>query len=257
MATKNGIAKVWNPYLWQDGTYHSSPEWILTWSDEFDGPAGDPPNSANWDYEIGMVRNSELQYYTNRTENARLSGSGTLIIEARVESYLGASYTSASLITKNKQEFLYGRIEARVKLPAVTGAWPAFWTQGISGSWPARGEIDIMEYVGKEPNNVYVGTVHASAGSNGAVAQSISTPTGWHVFALEWFADRLDFYFDSTKVRTYNNAGTGTAQWPFDALQYLLLNLAVGGSWGGPTVNDAAFPIQYEIDYVRRYQQAS
>jgi beta-glucanase (GH16 family) len=225
--------------------------WQLAWSDEFNGSGS--PNSSDWGYEIGQIRNGEPQYFTSRVENVRQEN-GALIIEGRKESYNGASYTSASVLTQGKRSFLYGRIEVRAKLPAGRGPWPAIWMQGTSGSWPARGEIDIMENVGFEPT-----VTHSNVWTpNFQSAQYFSTnPVGditqWHIYALEWYVDRLDFFVDGVKVNTFPNLG-GTSNWPFSQPQYLILGMAIGGSWGGQQgIDDSIFPAQYSIDYVRYY----
>ncbi len=227
--------------------------WQLVWSDEFNGSGA--LSSTDGDYEGGFIRNEEAQYHQSGTSNATQTG-GSLVIEARVESVGGGSYTSASVITKNKRTFLYGRIEVRAKLPVGNGTWPAIWLQGTSGSWPARGEIDIMEYVGFESNLTHtnVFTTNFTAGQYGGT-HAVSDVTAWHDYALEWFTDRLDYYIDGVKVNTFPKLSSNAADWPFDSPQYLLLNLAIGGAWGGQQgINNALFPHQYEIDYVRYYQ---
>lgn len=235
--------------------------WSLVWSDEFEGSG--LPDATKWSYEKGLVRNSEAQYYTEaRPENARQEG-GNLVIEARKEAWQGASYTSASLTTRNRKTFLYGRLEVRAKIPTGKGVWPAFWTLGDNigtVGWPTCGEIDIMEYVGFDPNTQHCGahTLGYYWVLNNARGTSYPATDPWadfHLYALEWFPDRLDFYFDQQKVYTLKNDGTGVASWPFDQPLYLILNLAIGGSWGGQQgIDDSLFPQRFLIDYVRVYE---
>jgi len=234
----------------------SRPGWELVWHDEFDGAGA--PNPANWGYEVGYLRNNEQQYYTDdRRENARVEN-GSLVIEARNDNFDGHAITSASLTTAGKASFRYGRIEVRAKIPTGNGTWPAIWTLGTNigdVGWPTCGEIDIMENVGFVPPTIY-GTVHMGAGAHGGNVD-ITTPwTDFHVYAVEWYTDRIDFFVDDQKYFTYLNDGSGTASWPFDADQYLILNLAIGGSWGGQMgVDLSLFPHLYYIDYVRVYRK--
>ena len=231
------------------------PGWELVWSDEFDTPG--MPDPANWGYEVGYVRNNEEQYYTDaRSENVRIEN-GALVIEARQDNWNGNPITSGSINTLGKRGFLYGRIEARALLPTGNGTWPAIWTLGtniVTVGWPTCGEIDIMEYVGFEPLRIF-GTVHMDEPAVGGTFDTTSPWTDWHVYAIEWFTDRIDVYVDTTKYFTYTNDGGGNASWPFDKDQYLLLNLAIGGSWGGQHGVDASiFPARYYVDYVRYYR---
>lgn len=233
------------------------PGWDLVWHDEFDGSG--LPNPANWGYEVGYLRNNEMQYYTaSRLENARVE-SGNLIIEARNDSFEGHAVTSASLTTQGKAAFRYGRIEVRAKIPTGNGTWPAIWTLGTNidqVGWPACGEIDIMENVGFMPATIY-GTVHMSGGSHGGNVDLTSPWSDFHRYAVEWYPDRIDFFVDDQKYFTHNNDGSGAAgNWPFDADQYLILNLAIGGDWGGQMgVDLTLFPHLYSIDYVRVYRK--
>jgi len=237
--------------------------WELVWADEFDHPG--LPDQTRWDYEEGYVRNHESQYYTRaRLENARVEN-GRLIIECRKEHFQPANhapieYTAASLITLNKMDCQYGRIEVRAKLPQGKGVWPAIWTLGIDRSevhWPACGEIDIMELVGKEPDNIY-GTVHYAVDghhqSDGGKLQTDQPSADFHVYAVEWYTNRIDFFFDTRKYHTVliDKAGPG-ADNPFRKPHYLLINFALGGSWGGP-IDDTVLPQKYLIDYVRIYK---
>lgn len=238
------------------------PRLNLVWSEEF-AVAG-PPDPSTWGSETGLIRNQEAQYYTEaRPENARVEN-GALVIEARKEEYAGAHYTSASLNTLGKREFFRGRIEVRAKIPTGTGSWPAIWMMGtnIGGvGWPECGEIDVMENVGYEPDTIYA-TVHTPGSVNdpGRVERGghIDIPApygGFHVYAVEWREDRLEFFCDGTKYFAYRKDDRYPAYWRFDRPFYLLLNLAIGGTWGGAHgIDDAIFPLRYEIDYVRYYE---
>ncbi len=249
-------------------------EWKLAWSDEFDKDG--KPDSAKWTYEEGYVRNDESQYYTkDRSENARVEN-GNLVIEARKDHVaLGkdapsrkgrdfADYTSASLTTRGKASWTCGKIEVRAKLPEARGTWPAIWMLGDnidSVGWPACGEIDIMEFVGYEP-----GIVHANVHTRGfnhmrgnGRGEKLALPDAsdrFHVYAVEWTPKALEFFVDGKKFLTCANDGSGVDSWPFDAPQYLILNLAIGGAWGGTKgIDDSRFPQQMLVDYVRIYQE--
>jgi beta-glucanase (GH16 family) len=234
--------------------------WALVFSDEFD--ADGAPDPSRWAYELGYIRNNEAQFYTSRPENARVEG-GHLVIEARKESYQGYGYTSASLNTLGRFEFLRGRVEVRAKVPTGNGAWPAIWTLGTNRAqvgWPACGEIDIMENVGFDPKRIHA-SVHTAAYNHTINTQKTASVTldnpsaDFHVYAMEWYADRIEVSVDRQVYFTFRNEGTGTRTWPFDQPQYLLVNLAIGGSWGGQKgIDDARFPQRYLIDYVRIYQ---
>ena len=241
-------------------------DWKLVWSDEFN--CAGLPDTNKWDYEEGFVRNHETQYYTRaRLENARVEN-GHLVIECRKEHFTPANhaaveYTAASLTTLNKESWQYGRIEVRAKLPHGLGVWPAIWTLGTNISqvgWPRCGEIDIMEFVGKEPNGIH-GTVHyAVTGkhqSDGGTLVTNQPFDDFHVYAIEWTPERIDFFFDDQKYHTVliAKADEGAGN-PFRAPQYLILNFALGGDWGGP-IDDAVLPQKFLIDYVRIYQSTN
>jgi beta-glucanase (GH16 family) len=236
------------------------PGFTLVFSDEFEVPGSLDP--AKWSYEIGYVRNHEKQYYTSRSENVRAEG-GMLVIEGRKEAYLGYGYTSASINTLGRFELRYGRVEVRAKLPTGRGAWPAIWMLGTSRAqvgWPACGEIDIMENVGFDPLRIHA-SVHTAAynhtlGTQKTASVTIARPwDDFHVYATEWYPDRVEVSLDSQRYFTFRNEGTGARTWPFDKPQYLLINLAIGGSWGGQQgIDDAPFPKRYLVDYVRVYR---
>ncbi len=233
--------------------------WTLVYSDEFDTPGALDP--AKWSYEIGYLRNDEAQYYTSRSENVRAED-GMLVIEARKEPYQGYAYTSASINTRRRFELTYGRVEVRARLPTGNGTWPAIWMLGTNideAGWPGCGEIDIMENVGFEPTRIY-GTVHTAAYnhvSGTAKGSSLTVSNPWqefHVYAMEWYPDRIDLFVDQQKYFTFGNEGTGWRTWPFEKSQYLLINLAIGGSWGAQHgIDDSLFPHRYLVDYVRIY----
>jgi beta-glucanase (GH16 family) len=235
--------------------------WTLVFSDEFDGNG--PPDPAKWSYELGYIRNREAQYYTSRPENVRAE-TGNLVIEGRKEAYQGYAYSSASINTLGRFEFLYGRVEVRAKLPTGNGAWPAIWMLGTNRTqvgWPGCGEIDIMENVGFDPLAIHA-SVHTTAynhtiGTQKTAVVTVAKPwEDFHLYAMEWYPDRIDVLVDGQKYFTFRNEGTGASAWPFDKPQYLLINLAIGGSWGGQKgIDDTLFPKRYLIDYVRIYQQ--
>lgn len=235
--------------------------WQLVWHDEFDYEG--LPDPGKWGYEEGRIRNNEMQYYTReRQENARVED-GRLIIEARKENYREAAYTSASLITRHTASWRYGRIEVKAKLPTGRGMWPAVWMLGMNRSevgWPACGEIDIMENVGFDPHRIH-GYVHTKAFNHTIGAQKGATITvlnphaDFHVYAVEWFEDHIDFFVNDQKYFTFENTRAGSDEWPFDQPHYLILNAAIGGNWGGQQgIDDTIFPQKYFIEYVRVYE---
>ena len=232
----------------------------LLWSDEFDGKE---INLKNWTYDLGAGGwgNGEAQYYTNRPENARIED-GMLVIEALQEKYEDSYYTSARLKTQGLQTFQYGRIEARVKVPAGKGLWPAFWMLGSNfptAGWPDCGEIDIMEYIGKEPDLV-MGTLHGP-GYSGALGfsqwnrQTFNIADDFHTYAVDWQTDRIDWYFDGQLYHTVKREDVGQREWVFDQPFFIILNLALGGQLPGPIGLDVTFPKQYLVDYVRVFEK--
>ncbi len=239
-------------------------DYALVWSDEFSDEG--LVNPAHWSYDTGMNRqgwhNNELQYYSAaRLENAQVRD-GQLLITARKESlrdaadWGGQAYTSARLVTQGLAAWTHGFFEVRARLPCGTGTWPAIWMLASAGEWPAAGELDIMEQVGKDPTRIF-STVHTSAGSgahgSGAATQLADACTAFHNYQMHWTADQIRFGVDNVVHFTYTNQGKGTQQWPFTKPQFLILNLAIGGDLGGP-VDDHQLPQQLAIDYVRVYQ---
>jgi beta-glucanase (GH16 family) len=235
----------------------------LVWSDEFDYTG--LPDSTKWNYQIGGHGwgNQELQYYTEyRPENTRVE-EGNLIIEARMEKTEGMDFSSTRLTTKNKGDWTYGRVEVRAKIPSGTGIWPAIWmlfTERKYGGWPESGEIDIMEYVGYQPDTIH-GTIHTRAYNHTKNTQRgghIQVPTAeeeFHTYAVDWQEDRIDFFVDDSQYFSFEKESDDPAMWPFDHDFYLILNIAVGGTWGGQKgVDSAIFPQQLVVDYVRVYQ---
>lgn len=245
------------------------PGWQLVWQDEFDRDG--LPDSTKWDYDTefnqGGWWNGELQYYSReRTENARVEN-GKLIITARQErlssapDFGGQNYTSARLITRGKASWTYGRFEIRAKLPCTLGTWPAIWTLGTGGAWPGDGEIDIMEQKGisAADKQRVLGTLHTTSGSAGAGSsktQSLPTAcTDFNTYQMAWSDSQIVIGVNGTNYQTYaKQSSGGYAQWPFDRPQYLLLNLAVGGTLGG-TVMGSQLPASMEVDWVRVYRK--
>ncbi len=243
----------------------NKPGWDLVWSDEFNYTG--LPDSTKWDYNVGGSGwgNNELQYYTfKRDSNSRVEN-GNLIIEARRE-VVGTNYfTSARLVSANGGSWTYGRFEVRAKIPKGKGTWPAIWmlptnwTYG-NGGWPDNGEIDIMEHVGYDPGVIH-GSTHTNKynwRSNTGKTATVKIPDAqddFHIYAMEWYADSLSIFVDSLKYFTFYNEHTGWEVWPFNKNFHFILNLAVGGDWGGAQGIDlSAFPTQMLIDYVRVYK---
>jgi beta-glucanase (GH16 family) len=250
-------------------------DWSLVWSDEFDEPAGTPPNPDNWGYELGDGTvngipgwgNAELQYYTDSPDNAATDGLGNLVITAEPASgeqcyYGDCEYTSARLVTTNRAEFAYGRIESRILVPpGDDGLWPAFWSLGTDidrVGWPQTGEIDIMEYVSRIPDEIF-GTIHGPGYSGGnAFGNTYPFPDGvatdYHTFTIEWQPDLIEWYVDGILYHSATPADVAPNPWVFNDEVYLLLNMALGGNFGGPLGDDLTFPQEMKVDYVRVYQ---
>jgi len=242
-------------------------EYKLVWSDEFDEDG--TPDATKWGYDLGDGcpyvcgwGNNELQYYTNNSKNARVKN-GHLIIEALKEDKKGKKYTSARLVTKKKGDWKYGKIEVKAKLPSGLGTWPAIWmlpTKNKYGGWPKSGEIDIMEHVGYAPDSIY-GTVHTEAYNHIKRTHKdgnkvIKSEGVFHIYSIDWQKDKIDFLVDNELYFSFANEKKTFEEWPFDKAFYLILNVAVGGNWGGKHGVDATiFPLKIEVDYVRVYQK--
>jgi beta-glucanase (GH16 family) len=244
----------------------------LVWEDNFDVDGA--PDASKWAFEIGDGTaqgipgwgNNELQYYTDRPENVSVEN-GVLKITARQESFEGSGYTSARLITKGLFQQKYGRFEARVKLPTGQGLWPAFWLLGDDSNgdiWPQIGEIDVMEYLGDEPTQIF-GTIHGPQYSGGEsiskefVLEADRFDTGFHIFGIEWTPDFINFYVDDKLYQTLKPSDVeeetnGEGEWVFNDREfYMILNMAVGGNLPGPPNADTMFPQTMYVDYVRVY----
>lgn len=254
----SGVALAWNAVA--QGTNG----WTLVWADEFDQPDGSSPDSSKWTFDIGASGwgNNEWQYYTSRTNNARIEN-GHLVIEAKQESFSGADYTSARLKTQGKASWTYGRIEARIKIPRGQGIWPAFWMLGTnitSVGWPTCGEIDILENIGREPTTVH-GTVHGPgySGENGiggpfSLSGNPAFADDFHVYAVEWTTNQIKWFVDGTHFFSLTPASLPNgAPWVFNAPQFIILNVAVGGNWPGYPDQTTVFPQRMTVDYVRVY----
>jgi beta-glucanase (GH16 family) len=251
------------------GRCGDEPRWTLTWSDEFDGPAGQPPDPARWTFDVGTGvtgwGNGQLEYDTARPENASLDGAGNLAITARRESFQGSAYTSARMLTRDLLAQRYGRFEARIKLPRGQGVWPAFWMLGANfdgANWPACGEIDVMEYRGQDPLRV-TGTIHGPGYSGGSAItgnRDLPGPAGFddafHVFGVEWTPDWIAWDLDGVTWQVVVPAQLPRgAAWVFDKPFYMILNVAVGGGYVGPP-DPSVFPQTMLVDWVRVYRQA-
>ena len=248
-----------------------APSYQVVWADEFSGPDGSAPDATKWAIQTGGGGwgNNELESYTARPSNVQVSG-GNLVITAVKEEYTGADgiarhYTSARMQTKGLFSQQYGRFEARIKIPKGQGMWPAFWMLGNNidtAGWPACGEIDIMENIGKEPSMVHA-TLHAPnyppEGYTAAytLANGAAFADDFHVFAVEWESRQVRLYVDGTLYATDTQAASPQPNsWPFDSQPFfLLLNLAVGGNWPGNPDATTQFPQQMLVDYVRVYQK--
>lgn len=240
----------------------------LVWSDEFNYSG--VPDSSKWSYDLGHGcpencgwGNNELQYYAKaRLQNSEVKN-GHLYIRAIKENYEGAKYSSARLVSKNKGDWKYGKIEVRAKLPAGRGLWPAIWmlpTDWKYGGWPNSGEIDIMENVGYWPDTVF-GTIHTASYNGMLGTQKVKGLPGtdyasaFHIYSIEWNEKAISFYIDNKLYNYFQNENQGFQKWPFDQRFHILLNIAVGGNWGGKYgVDESVFPQTMEVDYVRVYQ---
>jgi Beta-glucanase/Beta-glucan synthetase len=255
-------------YLPTDNTGYSTPltysGYTLLWSDEFSATT---LNLNDWNQEIGNGSggwgNNELEYYTSNLKNCFLSD-GKLIIEARKENAAGFSYTSSRLTTQNKKSFKFGRIDIRAKLPVAKGMWPALWMLGntiSSAGWPACGETDIMELIGTYPSRI-TGTAHwrNASGAHASKGADYSLSSGnfsqqFHVFSLIWKTDQMQWLIDDHVYFTLNVSDAGAPNYPFNAEQFFIFNVAVGGNWPGSPDSSTTFPQRMFVDYVRVFQQ--
>ena len=236
-------------------------KYVKVWSDEFNTPG--LPDSTKWDYEVGKVRNDELQYYTyKRSENARIQDT-VLIIEAHKEAFKGAGYTAASLISRYKGDWLYGKFEISAKVPTGKGTWPAVWmmpTNDEYGGWPNSGELDIMEFVGFDASKLhfnahYQGTNGSGHESSGSSFISSEPYNKFITFTFIWAPDKVEWWADGVKKYTYTKPSDDPKVWPFNKMFYMILNLAYGGEWGAQQgIDDTKLPHKFLIDYVRVYQ---
>jgi len=235
----------------------SSPS-VEYWQEEFEGTR---LSEDTWNFEVGDGcptlcgwGNNEAQTYTR--QNHRVED-GKLIITARKEA---DGYSSTRIATKGKMEFRYGRLEARAKLPTGKGVWPAIWLLGSNidaVGWPLCGEIDVMEYIGREPGQVFT-SLHTQD-SHGNTVNTRKTPIegieeGFHLYAMEWDPEKIRFFVDEEAVYTFAPEERTEEIWPFDQPFYLIINLAVGGNFGGPEIDDSIFPQQLVIDYIRIFK---
>jgi beta-glucanase (GH16 family) len=246
--------------------------WTLTWADEFSGANGSTPDSSKWTYDLGGngFGNQELETYTSRAKNAKIQN-GNLVITAERESFTGTdgiarNYTSARLKTQALFSQAYGRFEAKIKIPKGQGIWPAFWMLGnniTQNGWPKCGEIDIMENIGREPGVVH-GSLHgpSSTAPTSDLTSTISLPAGqnysddFHVYAVEWEPAIVKFFVDSNNYATFSQSQwPAGGAWVFDHPFFVILNVAVGGSWPSSPDATSQFPQQMLVDYVRVYSK--
>jgi beta-glucanase (GH16 family) len=268
LSNGNGTTLSFIGIIFLAGAVAADHRWVITWQDEFDGQALD---SSKWTHDVGGGGwgNNELQYYTARPANTQVND-GMLAIRAVKESYTGPdnvtrAYTSARLVTKGKFSQLYGRFEARIRVPAGQGIWPAFWMLGEgfpAEPWPQCGEIDIMEHIGRQPSLVH-GTVHGPGysgakgiGGSHRLRSGRKLSDGFHVFAVEWEPGRIRWFIDDTQYFTVTPEDLPEgADWVFDRPFHMLLNLAVGGNWPGDPDASTIFPRTMLVDYVRVYRR--
>ena len=240
-----------NALLPVDGNFNT-----LVWADEFN--INGAPDTAKWGYNIGRGKNgwgnAELQYYTNRPQNIIVEG-GLLKIKAQKESYNGSDYTSARILSKDKFAFTYGKVEIRAKVPEGVGTWPALWMLGSNinnNPWPACGEIDIMEHLGRDLNNIY-GTLHYpgrfGGSANGATKKVPNATTAFHIYSLEWNTSTINIFADGQLVHSVSNSSS----LPFNRDFFFIMNVAMGGNFSGP-VDPAVTSATMEVDYIRVYK---
>ncbi len=238
--------------------------WQLVWSDEFNETQGTLPDTTKWTFDIGNSGwgNNELEYYTNRAENASTDGNGNLVITAKRENFGTAQFTSARIKTQGLFSQQYGRIEARIKTPYGPGIWPAFWMLGNTVNtegWPQCGEIDIMELRGQQPHIVN-GSLHgpgysgANAITNSYALQNSRFDVDFHVFAVEWNESYIDYFVDNFLYQRINKSDV-SGNWVYDQPFFIILNVAVGGNYVGFPTTQTPFPQKMYIDYVRVYKE--
>jgi len=243
--------------------------WPLVWSDEFDGAAGTPPDRATWLYDIGGGGwgNNERQFYTDNVENAALDGTGNPLLTVRPSDgsfachYGPCEYTSARVLTRGRHEFQYGRVEARIQVPSGFGVWPAFWMLGANINevgWPGSGEIDVMEFVGRRPNEI-LGTIHGprysgSSGISQTVDLGLPVSDDFHTFGIAWWPGNIAWFLDGVQYHQASRADVAPREWVFDHPFFILLNVAVGGNLGGLVDPQLVLPTSMAVDYVRVYQ---
>lgn len=253
-----------NPERSKSVDMNDSFEWELVWEEDFEGDSLQSLDTTDWTYDIGRGANGwgngELQYYTDRIRNAHMDGSGHLLIRAYREGYEGAEYTSARVKTKDKFEQRYGKFEARIQPPTGLGIWPAFWMLGSNideVGWPQCGEIDIMEVIGEAPNEIH-GSLHGPGHSAGeAISETYRLQEGnfdedFHVFSVEWSPDSIVFLVDEKQYQTVKREGIN-GQWVYNTPFFMLINLAIGGTYVGYPAPDETFPKEMKIDYIRVY----
>lgn len=230
--------------------------WNLVWSDEFEYSG--LPDPEKWGNEVGFIRNNELQYYTERRIENTVVHNGNLLIIGRKEKYDTADYTSASITTDGKYSWTYGKIEARMKLPKGQGWWPAFWMLGQNVhdiGWPECGEIDIMEHINNE--DVVHGTLHWYNKDHISDGKTISCDvTEFHNYAIEWDSDSIKWFLDGKQYHQFPVKAEITGTEAFHLPFYIILNLAIGGSWPKDPDETTIFPDTVFVDYVRVYQKA-
>ena len=239
----------------------------LLWGDEFNYDGA--PDTLVWGYDLGDGcphvcgwGNNEQEYYTKDAKNVRIEN-GHLVIEAHREDIGGKTYSSTRLVSKHKKDWKYGKIEVRAQIPHGTGTWPAIWmlpTENVYGGWPHSGEIDIMEHVGYVPDTIY-GTIHTDAYNHMKNTQKegkVFVPdaeSAFHIYSVNWTPDKIEWYVDHVKYHSVENEKLTSAEWPFDQKFHLLLNLAVGGNWGGKRgIDESIWPQKMLVDYVRVYE---
>lgn len=240
-------------------------KWKLVWSDEFNYKG--VPDSTKWGYQTGRSGwgNNELQLYTAADTNNAKVQNGLLFITARNAGTGKNKYTSARMVTKNKGDWKYGKLEVKAKLPKGRGLWPAIWmlsTDDAYGGWPESGEIDVMEHVGYMKDSMF-GSLHSKTynhviGTQKTKGVFIAHPYDqFHLYGVEWTPDHITFLLDNKVYYQVANEHKGHEGWPFDKRFYLLLNVAVGGNWGGKEgLDESVFPAAMQVDYVRMYEMA-